>query len=334
MESNPLWSANVSQSVKNTSNLYAQLLDTGNLVLSQEGENESSIIWQSFDYPTDTLLPGMKLGLNLKTGLQWALTSWKSQDDPGTGAYTYRLYWNQTAMLQYFLFKGLTRLYRSDPGPWRNFVSNPDGIYYLQLTNNSSANVRKVVNYSGLLQQLAWNDGDHQWKEQWAVPNYRCDFYGQCGAYSKCSPDPNINMFECECLPGYEPKSASKWSQNDGSDGCVSKRVGVSKCGSGDGFVKVARVKDPDTSKVVARLDMSMNAKECKRECLRNCSCTAYMSMDNKGRIDCLTWYGELMDIVEHTDAGRDLCVRVDEIELGNSLLVKEASKLFHIFMF
>lgn len=93
-------------------------------------------------------------------------------------------------------------------------------------------------------------------------------------------------------------------------------------------------MKDPDTSKVVARLDTIMNAKKCKQECLRNCSCTAYMSMDNKGRFDCLTWYGELMDIVEHTDAGRDLWVRVDEIELGNYLLVKEASKLFQVFMY
>ncbi|PRQ20067.1 putative protein kinase RLK-Pelle-DLSV family [Rosa chinensis] len=317
MENVPIWSANMSRSVIKTNLLSAQLLDTGNLVLTQDGKTESFIIWQSFDYPTDTLIPGMKLGVSWKTGLEWFLTSWKSPDDPGTGDYSHRLHWNQTAMLQYFLFKGLTtRVWRSDPGPWRNFVSNNDETYYLQSSDNSTIKFRMVVNDSGLLQHLTWNDGDHQWKELWAAPKYRCDLYGQCGAYSKCNPD-NINMFECECLPGYEPKSINDWNQNDGSEGCLSKRVGVSKCGVGDGFLEVARVKAPDTSTVVARLDTGMSAKECKQECLRNCSCTACMSINNKGRIDCLTWYGELLDIVKHTDEGQVLHVRVDEIELA-----------------
>jgi hypothetical protein len=37
---------------------YAKLLDTGNLILTNRA---SHILWQSFDYPTDTLLPGMKI---------------------------------------------------------------------------------------------------------------------------------------------------------------------------------------------------------------------------------------------------------------------------------
>ena len=36
----------------------SRILDSGNLILI-EGEKT---LWQSFDYPTDTLLPGMKLG--------------------------------------------------------------------------------------------------------------------------------------------------------------------------------------------------------------------------------------------------------------------------------
>ncbi|KAL6201079.1 hypothetical protein ACLB2K_024794 [Fragaria x ananassa] len=322
----PIWSTNMSESaVINTYPISAQLLDTGNLVLTQNGESERYIIWQSFDYPTDTLIPGMKFGVNWKTGLEWFLSSWKSQDDPGTGDYSYRLQWNQTAVPQCFLFKGLTRLWRSDPGPWRSFITNNDEMYFLQYSDNTSENLRMVVNGSGLLQHLTWNDDDRQWKELWAAPRYRCDLYGQCGAYSKCNPD-NINVFECECLPGYEPKYSNNWNQNDGSDGCVSKRVEVSKCGIGDGFVPVARMKAPDTSNVVARLNTSTSAKECKQECLRNCSCTAYMSIDNKEHIDCLTWYGEVLDTVGHTDAGHDLFVRVDEMELA---MISRKSKGF-----
>jgi hypothetical protein len=61
---------------------YARLLDTGNLVLQNRA---SHILWQSFDHPTDTLLPGMKLK-DAKTG--WSLTSWKSHEDPAPGLFS------------------------------------------------------------------------------------------------------------------------------------------------------------------------------------------------------------------------------------------------------
>ena len=69
-----IWSTNVS--VRGTTSSVAQLQDSGNLVLVQ-GNNEK-VIWQSFDHPTDTLLPVMRLGLNRITGLDRFLTSWKS----------------------------------------------------------------------------------------------------------------------------------------------------------------------------------------------------------------------------------------------------------------
>ncbi|GLU23485.1 hypothetical protein SLE2022_394850 [Rubroshorea leprosula] len=62
-----LWSSN---SNKEAQNLVIQLLDSGNLVLSDEKDGDSEIfLWQSFDHPTDMLLPGMKLGWDLRTGL-------------------------------------------------------------------------------------------------------------------------------------------------------------------------------------------------------------------------------------------------------------------------
>ena len=42
------------------------LLDIGNLVVREVNSDGSirSSLWESFDHPTDTLLPGMKLGVN------------------------------------------------------------------------------------------------------------------------------------------------------------------------------------------------------------------------------------------------------------------------------
>uniref|UniRef100_A0A7C9AG60 Bulb-type lectin domain-containing protein n=1 Tax=Opuntia streptacantha TaxID=393608 RepID=A0A7C9AG60_OPUST len=71
--SNILWSTNLSQ----VENPALQLLDSGNLVIREaDDENSDHYIWQSFDYPTDTLLPGQKLGRNLKTrGTQFIASS-------------------------------------------------------------------------------------------------------------------------------------------------------------------------------------------------------------------------------------------------------------------
>lgn len=62
----------------------AQLLDSGNLVLKDQnnGTSRESYQWQSFDHPSDTLLPGMKLGWDLNSGQERYLTSWRTTKDP------------------------------------------------------------------------------------------------------------------------------------------------------------------------------------------------------------------------------------------------------------
>ncbi|KAF8023935.1 hypothetical protein BT93_F1209 [Corymbia citriodora subsp. variegata] len=60
-----IWSSNLSMVLENP---VAQLLDTGNLVLREStGLNSDAYPWRSFDHPSDTLLPGEKLGWDLKT---------------------------------------------------------------------------------------------------------------------------------------------------------------------------------------------------------------------------------------------------------------------------
>ncbi|KAF5464307.1 hypothetical protein F2P56_014393 [Juglans regia] len=315
-----LWSTNVS--VQGQASTAAQLLDSGNLVLIQE--NNKNVLWQSFDYPTDTLLPNMSLGLNRRTGLNKFLTSWKSRDDPGTGDCIYKL--NLTEAPQFFLYKGSIPYWRTGPWPWRSsaiksnltvsYINNGDEISYKYFFNDSAIITRIVLDNSGLLQQFVWNDGEHRWKEFWSAPKYRCDKYGQCGAYSICNPD-DID-FECSCLPGYEPKSPRQWYLREGSElGCVRKKSGLSMCGNGEGFVKMEHVKAP-FSPVAGRMYLSMMSYEvCKQACLRNCSCTAFTSLKDGKETNCLHWYGELMDIKVHYDE-RDpsVYVRVDAADL------------------
>ncbi|KAK6915443.1 PAN/Apple domain, partial [Dillenia turbinata] len=174
---------------------YAQLLDSGNLVLMEK--TSKYVTWQSFDYPTNTLLPGMKVGLKQKTSLNRFLTSWRSNDDPGSGCRSFKP--DLSGAPQLFVYRGLARL------------------------------------------------------------------------MSTC--EQSATKFECTCLPGYEPKSPSKWYLRDGSGGCTRKR-NVSMCRNREGFLKVGPVKLPDVLR--ARVELDTRSADCELKCLTNCSCSAY----------------------------------------------------------
>lgn len=91
----------------------ARLLNSGNLVLLRH-RNSSAVLWQSFDHPSNTLLPGMKTGENLWTGAEWYLTSWRSANDPAPGPYRRG---TQTAGLpENVVWHGGAKKYRT--GPW------------------------------------------------------------------------------------------------------------------------------------------------------------------------------------------------------------------------
>ncbi|RZC63854.1 hypothetical protein C5167_025657 [Papaver somniferum] len=76
----------------------AVLGDDANLVL-RDGSNPSLVIWQGFDYPTDTYLPGGRIGFNKNTKKTWLLTSWRNQEDPAPGIFTLELNLEQGKLL-------------------------------------------------------------------------------------------------------------------------------------------------------------------------------------------------------------------------------------------
>ncbi|CAL5408589.1 unnamed protein product [Camellia sinensis] len=326
----PVWSTNVSAS----GNVFsAQLLDSGNLVAFQ-GDGKGAVVWQSFDYPTDTLLPLMKLGVDRRTGLSWFLTSWKSRDDPGIGEYSFKM--DLIGYPEFFLYKGLVRLWRT--GLWNgvrwsgvptmtpkfifnvHYVDNQNEVSMSYLINDTSIFSRMVVNESGTIDRLTWHTDHQQWIGFWSVPGDQCDYYSHCGANGNCDSSVNAGEFECMCLPGFEPKLARDWYLRDGSSGCKRKRRGGT-CQNEEGFIKMIRAKLPDTS--TALVNKSIGLKECETECLKNCSCQGYSSAEiSAGGIEsgCVTWHGDLMDTREFPSGGQDLYVRVDAVELAQYL--------------
>ncbi|XP_062014781.1 G-type lectin S-receptor-like serine/threonine-protein kinase At1g11410 [Rosa rugosa] len=288
----PLWSANVTLSSPNNS--IAKLLDTGNLVLL-ENEDSQKVLWQGFDYPTDTMLPLMKIGLDRRSGLNRFLTSWKSKDDPGIGSCSFRL--EPSGFPQMILYKDGAPWWRSEVAPWvdqtwgtaTTLVNNADEVSIMSSAKNNQSNFsRTVLDESGTLGRFTWNDRAQKWIEIRSVPIERCDFYGQCGPNGNCNPYPT-DTIDCTCLPGFEPKSPTDWYSRDGTDGCVKKK-GVSTCRNGEKFVPLESKKIPDLSRALVNMDVThVSMKACEQECLTNCSCIAYSSSDKTG---CVTGMG------------------------------------------
>ncbi|CAI0431251.1 unnamed protein product [Linum tenue] len=295
-----LWSINVSTG---ENPVVARLLDEGNFVLlRQDGDRETVVLWQSFAHPTDTYLPYTPR----KTGPDYAIRSWKSPDDPATGDWSYVL--EPNGVPQLILYEGRTKRWRS--GPWidKNDVTFTCGL------RDPAVVARVHLHPSGTLSRDLWQDKEGRWDEVYRYPTETCDVYGKCGPNGNCDPFKVVGDFPCICLPGFEPRSSSDWFLRDALGGCVRKRATRNLgCGGGDGFVKLENAKVPDTRTATA--DADMNLSRCEQECLRNCSCTAYASSNLTSGIGCMRLYGDLVDTRVLIGFGQDLYVRVDAIE-------------------
>lgn len=106
-----IWSSSLSRIIENP---VVQLLESGNLVLREKSvADPEGYIWQSFDFPCHTLLPGMKFGWNSKTRQDWYLTSWRSASNPSPGDFTWRI--DTVGLPQAVLRKGSEKKFCAGP---------------------------------------------------------------------------------------------------------------------------------------------------------------------------------------------------------------------------
>ncbi|XP_038903762.1 G-type lectin S-receptor-like serine/threonine-protein kinase At4g27290 isoform X2 [Benincasa hispida] len=317
-----VWSARLLRKVPNG---ILQLLDTGNLVLRNwEDENPQNYSWQSFDYPSDTLLPGMKLGWDLRNNIERRLEAWKNLNDPSPGDLSWRMELHEYP--ETVMWRGSKKYVRH--GPWNgvrlssrplaaapilnfNFVSNEDEVYYQYSVVNKSHSVMLVLNQSSYMRILyLWSVAERRWRVYTSLPRDYCDNYALCGPYGYC--DIRVTP-SCKCLEGFKPRSPDSWRTGEFADGC--ERNKLMNCGEEVGFAQVSQLKLPDTKHTW--VNKSMNLEECRQKCLRNCSCMAYAMTNISGSGNgCALWIGDLIDLKLIPDAGQDLYVKMLASEL------------------
>ncbi|XP_031125170.1 G-type lectin S-receptor-like serine/threonine-protein kinase At4g27290 [Ipomoea triloba] len=321
-KNNTIWSTNASRSAQNP---MAQLLDSGNLVVrDSEDENPENFLWQSFDYPTDNLLPGMKLGWNFVTGHEVYVRAWKNENDPSSGQFTF--HFDPAGYPHCVTKNGPEKIYTT--GPWNGLRwsgtpgINPDSPHYkyqmyMNLREayarydviNNSVLPRLALTSFGDFISLSWMVDTQSWVSFVKAPMDICDNYAKCGANGIC----NIAGSPiCGCLDNFVSNSRGGWDYT--SDGCH-RRIPL-KCKNGtDGFKKYSGIKLPDTTN--SWFNTTMSLKECEHKCLSNCSCTAYSSLDiSNGGSGCLLWFKDLIDIRLLSQNGQDIYIRLDSSEI------------------
>ncbi|XP_059279495.1 G-type lectin S-receptor-like serine/threonine-protein kinase At4g27290 isoform X5 [Lycium ferocissimum] len=306
-----IWSTNTSRSVQNP--------------VANDG-NPENFLWQSFNFPTDTQLPDMKLGKNFKTGHEVYLSAWKNHNDPTPGEFTLHL--DPTGYPQALIRHG-TRVF-ARAGSWNGlrwsgapapqqiksniytiqFVFNKEEVYFSFSIINSLLLSRLVLN-NGYIERLTWVDRTKSWNNL-NIPLDTCDQYSLCGAYGSCvigsSP-------VCGCLEKFVPKYPQQWEMGDWSKGCVRRKP--YHCNKEHIFLKYSGIKLPDTKH--SQYNKTMTLEGCRQVCSMNCSCTAYSSLDiSNGDRGCLFWSGELIDIRKLSGKGQDIYIRMDSSELGS----------------
>ena len=324
----PIWSSN--SSAKNPT---LQLLNTGNLVV-KDGTN-GKFAWQSFDYPCDTQIAGMKLGVDFKTGQNWHLTSWYSLQDPSIGNYTYEL---DPRLPQVIQRRGKDIQYRG--GPWDGvrfggdhplqenpafrpiFVFNQTHVYYTFENVESSSVTKFWVNPMGTLQQLRWNPVTGDWAPiVFSFQRDECDSFGRCGPNGFCD---NSHSLVCQCPNGFIPKVPQDWAGLDSTGGCILRTK--LNCSAGERFKRFSRLKLPYSSDYLVNRSV-VSKEECELICKRNCSCVAYSVSPVTG---CANWFSDLLDIRVYNTGGQDLYIRMVASEFGKKACANYCSYMCH----
>uniref|UniRef100_A0A0E0EUK8 Receptor-like serine/threonine-protein kinase n=2 Tax=Oryza meridionalis TaxID=40149 RepID=A0A0E0EUK8_9ORYZ len=299
------WSTNITDNAAGVGST-AVLLNTGNLVVRSPN---GTTLWQSFEHPSDSFLPGMKMRVMYRTRAGERLVSWKGPDDPSPGSFSFG--GDPGTFLQVFVWNGTRPVSRD--GPWTGdmvssqFQANTSDIIYFAIVDNDderymtftvsdgSPHTRYVLTYAGKYHLQSWDNSSSAWAVLGEWPTWDCNRYGYCGPFGYCDNTARAPAVPtCKCLAGFEPASAEEWSSGRFSRGC--RRTEAVQCG--DRFLAVPGMKSPD--KFVLVPNRTLDA--CAAECSRNCSCVAYAyanlsSSGSKGDMTrCLVWSGELVD--------------------------------------
>ena len=262
----------------------ASMLDTGNFVV-YNSDNQS--IWESFQNPTDTLLPTQQLFYDD------VLDSSVSESNQSTGRFR--------AIMQQDGFIALYPIgtpYYIEYGYWSKgiqgarlnatlnldvdghlYLANGNGIVTISAGGNSTKGLlyRLRMDDNGFLRLYSYNTNQNgDWDVTWSADSIgKCDPKGLCGVNAFCVI--YDEEYNCTCLPGFAFVDESKRTL-----GCE-RNLTVDNCKEGtyDMEEEINTVWENDTYSLPL---FSSNIEDCKIACLQDCNCEAALFKDGACR--------------------------------------------------
>ncbi|QHN94503.1 hypothetical protein HN51_053072 [Arachis hypogaea] len=287
-----VWSTDTVSSPSSTVHLV--LYDTGNLVLTEEdgdGNNNnmnSTVLWQSFDFPTDTLLPEQVFARFTK------VISSKSQTNKSTGLYT--LFFDNDNVLR-LVYNGpeVSGIYWPDPWNlnWANFRSSynssrvavldtlgtfisSDNFTFTTSDHGSVIQRRLTLDPNGNLRVYSRSSDQDDWYVSWQAYARPCRIHGVCGPNSLCTYHTD-SAIKCSCLPGHKMKYSNDWSY--GCEPRFSVSCKNNESGSSSQFLSISNV---ELYGYDYGLMTNYTLDQCKEFCLQLCDCKGVQYTYNK----------------------------------------------------
>ncbi|XP_058221132.1 putative receptor protein kinase ZmPK1 [Rhododendron vialii] len=264
--------------VWSASPLQLQLLNTGNLVLRNQ-KNVS--IWESFDSPTDTLLPNQPMTRHSK------LVSSRSRNNFSSGFYS--LFFNYDNVLR-LLFDNAEASSIYWPDPWLNswqagrstYNNSPHAAFSSSGYFRSSDQFKfKASDYGigpwrilkmdvdGNVRLYSLDEERRIWRVSWQAISQPCKIHGVCGPNAMCNYDHPVKNagWRCSCLPGYEAKNLTDWSL-----GCE-PAFNLSCNAAESSFIKLPHVEFYGYD---IKFYGNCTYEKCEEECLKSCRCYGF----------------------------------------------------------
>ncbi|KAK2972284.1 hypothetical protein RJ640_014342 [Escallonia rubra] len=253
----------------------AEVLDTGNLVLK---DPKGEILWQSFDYPTDTLLPSQtftksnKLIAAVRKGnfASGYYSFYFSNDNElrlfYDGPETSSIYWPDLGLGTFLNARASYNSSRiavlDDIG---RFASS-DLLKFSASDLGFGIKRRITMDYDGNLRLYSLNGSSGSWSVSWAALSQNCNVRGLCGRNGICTYSPKP---KCACPPGYELSDPSNWNQ-----GC---KPTFNRTCSDSQQVKFVEIPNTDYFGFdIAYHQGPISVKACRELCLGDCNCEAF----------------------------------------------------------
>ena len=252
------------------------LNDTGNFFLC---DKEGIVLWQSFDFPTDTLLPQQLLTRKTK------LVSSRSQTNFSSGFY--ELSFNNDNLLRfvyngldvsdiYWFYSGLED-YNNSTLVFNSLgnLSPSDDFTIMSADYGAMLHRRLTLDYDGNIRLYSWEEERQSWLVSWQAIQRPCIIAGACGANSFCSYVIGYGR-KCSCPSGYKMKNRSDWA-----DGCELE-VELSCKENESGFLMLSHVDFYSYYGNDFGNFLNYTFDQCRDLCLAACDCIAFEYNFNK----------------------------------------------------